>query len=125
MRFHCNHTKQSLSHYLPPICTDSAAKTYTVFAPIDAAFANSTEEELQPLLTDKEEATKFVMRHISSGTLFSAGMRFYQVRDALNGASPITIQKTNNGKVKINDAVILSPNIPTTNGVIHAIDTLL
>lgn len=96
-----------------------------MFAPTDAAFANSSEEELHQLLADKDESTKFVMKHISAGTLFSAGMRFYQVRDALNGASPITIQKTNQGKVKINDAQILTPNIPTTNGVIHAIDALL
>lgn len=96
-----------------------------MFAPIDAAFANSTEEELQQILHDKDEATKFVMRHLSSGTLFSAGMRFYQVRDSLNGAHPITVQKTNTGKVKVNEAQILTSNIPTTNGVIHAIDALL
>lgn len=105
--------------------TDAGAKTYTVFAPVDAAFANTTDDDLHQMLGDKEEATKFVSKHISSGTLFTAGMRFYQVRDALSGSTPITVQKTNNGKVKVNDSQIQTPNIPTTNGVIHAIDSLL
>lgn len=29
------------------------------------------------------------------------------------------------GKVKVNEATIVSSNIPATNGVVHAIDTLL
>lgn len=77
--------------------SDGGPKTYTVFAPVDSAFLNSTEEELNQILNSKEEATKFVMKHISSGTLFSAGMRFYQVKDSLTGGSPITIQKTSAG----------------------------
>lgn len=49
------------------------------------------------MLNDKDESTKFVMKHITSGTLFSAGMRFYQVKDSLAGGSPLTIQKTTGG----------------------------
>lgn len=29
------------------------------------------------------------------------------------------------GKVKVNESTIITSNIPSTNGVIHAIDTLL
>lgn len=38
------------------------------------------------------------MRHITPGTLFSTGMRFYQVRDSLQAGNAITLQKVNNGK---------------------------
>lgn len=98
------------------------------------------------MLTDKEAAHKLVMRHIMPGTLFSSGMRFYQVRDSLQAGSAITLQKLSGGtkffyknltfqfanksilllgKVKVNESQLVTPNIPATNGVIHAIDTLL
>lgn len=76
----------------------SNPRTYTVFAPTDAAFANHTQEEINFMVTDKESAHKLVMRHITSGTLFSSGMRFYQVRDSLQAGNAITLQKVNNGK---------------------------
>lgn len=49
------------------------------------------------MVSDKDAAHKLVMRHITSGTLFSSGMRFYQVRDSLQAGSPITLQKTSAG----------------------------
>lgn len=49
------------------------------------------------MVTEKESATKLVMKHITPGTLFSAGMRFYQVKDSLTGGKPITLQKTSGG----------------------------
>lgn len=107
------------------------------------------------MVTDKEAAHKFVMRHITSGTLFSTGMRFYQVRDSLQAGNAITLQKVTNGtyygiflkhfrnvklrpkiddffkflfvtgKIKVNESQMTSSNIPATNGVIHVIDSLL
>lgn len=62
------------------------------------AFSNHTQEEVNFMVTDKESAHKLVMRHISSGTLFSTGMRFYQVRDSLQAGNAITLQKVNQGK---------------------------
>lgn len=129
------------------ILSDLGAKTYSVFAPIDAAFSNQTQDEVNIMVNDKETATKLVMKHITPGTLFSAGMRFYQVKDSLTGGKPITLQKTSGGnsyqinilmnkyltfilikflgKIKINESQIITSNIPATNGVIHAIDSLL
>lgn len=51
------------------------------------------------MVTDKDTAHKLVMRHITSGTLFSTGMRFYQVRDSLQAGNAITLQKVNQGKL--------------------------
>lgn len=51
------------------------------------------------MVTDKETAHKLVMKHITSGTLFSTGMRFYQVRDSLQAGNAITLQKVNQGKL--------------------------
>ncbi|XP_053674868.1 uncharacterized protein LOC128725170 [Anopheles nili] len=99
-------------------------KTYTVFAPTDAAFAHLTTEELTNLVTDKDQAEELVRKHVVPGTLFTAGMRFYQVKDVMAEGKTVTLQKTG-GKIKVNDGFLQTSNIPTTNGVIHAIDSLL
>lgn len=99
-------------------------KTYTVFAPTDEAFGKLSAEELTNLVTNKDQAEKLVTKHLVPGSLFSAGMRFYQIKDSMATGSPLTLQKTN-GKVKVNDGNVISSNIPATNGVIHAIDLLL
>lgn len=120
-------------------------KTYTVFAPTDAAFANFSTDELNKLVTDKEQAEELVKKHVVPGTLFTAGMRFYQVKDAMAEGKTVTLQKSGgtkincktlmnyrnslcsilSGKIKINDGYLQTSNIPTTNGVIHAVDSLL
>lgn len=69
------------------------SRTYTVFAPTDRAFTHLKSEELQKLVTDKDAAKAFVMKHITPGTLFSAGMRYYQVRESMEFEKPITLQK--------------------------------
>ncbi|XP_031617206.1 uncharacterized protein LOC116337053 isoform X2 [Contarinia nasturtii] len=103
----------------------NSGRTYTVFAPTDLAFSNHTQEEINLMVTDKATAHKLVMRHVTPGTLFSSGMRFYQVRDSLQAGNAITLQKVNNGKIKVNESQMVSSNIPATNGVIHVIDSLL
>ncbi|KAG5676011.1 hypothetical protein PVAND_005866 [Polypedilum vanderplanki] len=99
-------------------------KTYTVFAPTDFAFSHLTQEELNTMVSDKDTAQQLVNRHVVPGTLFTSGMRFYQVKDTLAEDKALTVQK-NGGKVKVNESTIISSNIPATNGVIHGIDTLL
>lgn len=58
-------------------------------------------EELNLVVSDKDAAQRLVMKHMTSSTLYTAGMRFYQVRDSLVAGKPITIQKTN-GNCKSN-----------------------
>lgn len=102
----------------------AGSKTYTVFAPTDEAFAKLPAEEVNEMVTDREKARTLVTNHISPGTLYSAGMRFYQIRESMSTGKPITLQK-NTGTIKINSGKILTSNIPSTNGVIHVVDTLL
>ena len=74
--------------------TVSGIKTYTIFAPTDLAFSHLTQEELNTVLADKDSAQQLVQRHIVPGTLFTSGMRFYQVKDTLAEDKTITVQKT-------------------------------
>ena len=77
--------------------TFSGIKTYTVFAPTDLAFSHLTQDELNTLVSDKDSAQQLVQRHILPGTLFTSGMRFYQVKDTLTEDKTLTVQK-NGGK---------------------------
>uniref|UniRef100_T1GZV3 Uncharacterized protein n=1 Tax=Megaselia scalaris TaxID=36166 RepID=T1GZV3_MEGSC len=47
-------------------------------------------------------------KHVVQGTLFSAGMRFYQVKDSLANGNSVILQKTSAGKIKVNDAHMVS-----------------
>ncbi|GAB0100121.1 uncharacterized protein DMENIID0001_161130 [Sergentomyia squamirostris] len=100
------------------------SKTYTIFAPTDDAFSKLSTEEVNQMVTNRESARTLVTNHITPGTLYSAGMRFYQIKESMSTGKPITLQK-NTGKIKINDGHIVTSNIPATNGVIHAVDILL
>jgi uncharacterized surface protein with fasciclin (FAS1) repeats len=68
-------------------------KTYTVLAPTDLAFSHLTQDELNTLVSDKDSAQLLVQRHILPGTLFTSGMRFYQVKDTLAEDKAVTVQK--------------------------------
>ena len=50
------------------------------------------------MISDKDSAQQLVNRHIVPGTLFTSGMRFYQVKDTLAEDKAITVQK-NGGKL--------------------------
>lgn len=71
----------------------SESKTYTVFAPTDAAFARLPPNELSRY-SEKTAAKALVARHVLPGTLYSAGMRYYQLRNSMEDAKPLTLQKS-------------------------------
>lgn len=80
--------------YLPNATSLSfpESKTYTVFAPTDTAFARLPPAELSKY-ADRSAAKALVARHVLPGTLYSAGMRYYQLRNSMEDAKPLTLQK--------------------------------
>lgn len=52
-----------------------------------------TSEELQKLLSDKNLSKELVQRHLIPGTLYTTGMRYYQIKDSIVPDKPITISK--------------------------------
>lgn len=93
--------ERRFTHFLRAVFASSMAdtlqnkgiKTYTVFAPTDLAFSHLTQDELNTLVSDKDSAQQLVQRHILPGTLFTSGMRFYQVKDTLAEDKAVTVQK--------------------------------
>ncbi|XP_011301591.1 cell wall protein DAN4 [Fopius arisanus] len=107
--------------------TLAGTKTFTVFAPTDSAFAAAASNSGRGVWTDgdgPELAKNIISRHIIPTTMYTAGMRFYHQKDTLRPQFTLRIQK-NGGRVKVNEAQVLTHNIPATNGVIHAIDSML
>jgi uncharacterized surface protein with fasciclin (FAS1) repeats len=76
-----------------------------VFAPTDLAFTVVDTEDLNQLLTDKEMSRALVLRHTIPGTLYSSGMRFYQLRDSMEKGSTITLHKSNGKRGSLKTAV--------------------
>ncbi|VEN56031.1 unnamed protein product [Callosobruchus maculatus] len=104
--------------------TLQGSKTFTLFAPTERAFSTMSATDVAKLVEDKRAAREMVLRHLLAGTLYTAGMRYYQIRNSMLDEKILTFSKQG-GKVKVNNVPISTQNIPSTNGVIHVIESLL
>ena len=97
---------------------------YTVFAPTDEAFAALPEGTLDTLLANPPLLTSVIQNHLLIEDLDAAGLvRLGSVLSAFGATLPITL--TADGVVQLADATVIEADIMATNGVIHAIDTVL
>lgn len=98
---------------------------FTVFAPTDDAFAKLPEGTVKSLLKpeNKQNLTAILTYHVVAGNAKAADVIKLSNAKTLNGQS-VTI-KVVGGKVLINDATVVKPDIAATNGTIHVIDTVL
>ena len=102
--------------------TLSGTGPFTVFAPNDDAFAKLPKETLDEVLADKEQLTKILTYHVVAGKKMAADISNITKAETLQG-SDVTIDAM--GGVKVNDAEVVTADIECSNGVIHAIDTVL
>jgi len=106
--------------------TLSGAGPFTVFAPTDEAFDKIPQEVLENLTTNetqRDNLRTIITYHVVPGLIMFS--------DLENGTTFQTMQAddlnitTDNGAVMVDDARIVRPDIMASNGVIHAIDTVL
>ena len=96
----------------------------TVFAPTDEAFAAIPEGTLAALLSDPTGDLKdILLYHVVPGAVMSSDLTDGGSANTLQGA-PVTFT-VGDGKVAVNDANVVTPDIKTSNGVIHVIDKVL
>jgi len=95
---------------------------FTVFAPTDEAFAKLPEGTIEKLLNDPELLKSILLYHVASGTVTSGQVIQLNSAETLNGQM-VAIDASNG--VKINDANVITVDVAATNGIIHAIDTVL
>lgn len=95
---------------------------FTVFAPTDEAFAKIPEDQIQALLANKTQLTEVLTYHVVAGEVMSSDLENGMLVETLQGGN-LSINTTEG--VMVNDAKVVQADIECTNGVIHAIDTVL
>ena len=94
---------------------------FTVFAPTDAAFAKIPKATLDALLADKAALTKLLTYHVVPAKVMAADVKAGQVKTVEGSAVTLATQ----GGVTVNGAKVVSADVVASNGVIHAIDTVI
>jgi uncharacterized surface protein with fasciclin (FAS1) repeats len=95
---------------------------YTVFAPTDDAFAKLPEGTVESLLKDKVKLVKILTYHVVPGKVMAKDVVNLKKAKTVEGHD-ITID-TSDG-VKVDAANVVQTDIETSNGVIHAIDSVI
>lgn len=95
---------------------------YTVFAPVDEAFDRMPEGTLDSLLQDIPKLKKILTYHVLFGDVRSDNL--LEIEEAPTVEGSVVVIDTSNG-YKVNQAVVLTPDILTDNGVIYVIDSIL
>jgi transforming growth factor-beta-induced protein len=99
---------------------------FTVYAPTDEAFAKLPKGTVENLLKpeNKKQLVAVLTYHVTAGKKLDAA-----TITAHSGVG--TVQGTNikvtaeGGKVMLNNATVIAADVMATNGIIHAIDTVL
>jgi uncharacterized surface protein with fasciclin (FAS1) repeats len=98
---------------------------FTVFAPTDEAFAKLPAGTVENLLKPENKAklTAILTYHVVPGAVKAEQVTKLDEAKTLNGA--MVKISTEDGKVMINDATVVTADIPASNGVIHVIDKVI
>jgi uncharacterized surface protein with fasciclin (FAS1) repeats len=102
---------------------------FTVFAPLDTAFGKLPPGTLDDLLKpeNKEKLARILKYHVINGQSLTAAqinaLSLPAKVEMLEGDA-ITVSKDGDN-LKVNDATVVITDVMATNGIIHAIDTVL
>lgn len=98
---------------------------FTVFAPTDEAFAKlpagTVDELLKP--ENKEKLRAILLYHVVPGDLNAQDVAKLHTAKTANGQ--LLHIKVEGGKVEVDNATVVTPNIAASNGVIHVIDAVM
>ena len=98
---------------------------FTVFAPLDDAFAAISAKTYYGLLREenKDKLVNILGRHVFPKKILSSEVAGEIKLKAINGEE-ITIKKVN-GIIYINEAEVVTADVETSNGIIHFINRVL
>jgi transforming growth factor-beta-induced protein len=98
---------------------------FTVFAPTDEAFAKLPKGTVEELLKpeNKEKLKTILTYHVVQGNVDSKKVTTLKTADTVSGQR-VDI-KVKDGKVMIDNATVTTPDVATSNGVIHVIDMVI
>ena len=95
---------------------------FTVFAPTDEAFAKLPPGTLDGLLKDLPRLKAVLTYHVVAGRVTAKQVMKLKSAKTLNGA---TVRISAKDGVKVNGAMVTTPDVFASNGVIHIIDAVL
>jgi uncharacterized surface protein with fasciclin (FAS1) repeats len=98
---------------------------FTVFAPLDDAFAELPEGTVETLIKPEngQQLTSILTYHVLLGKIMSTDLSDGMKAATVNGEE-VTIH-LKEGKVFINDAQVVLADVETDNGVIHAVNKVI
>ncbi|GAA4734337.1 fasciclin domain-containing protein [Flavisolibacter ginsenosidimutans] len=104
----------------------SNAGPFTVFAPTNAAFEKLPKGTVEDLMKPENKAKlqDILQYHVYVGSLKTDLMQDGQTLNEVNGGN-ITISKSADGKITINNKAHIVASIPASNGIIHVVDEVL
>ena len=104
--------------------TLSSPGPFTVFAPTDEAFAKVPKAVMNALLANKTLLTSVLTYHVIPGEVMSSDLKNgMSVVKTVEG-SDVNITKDSAG-VMVDNAKVINADIKASNGVIHAIDSVI
>jgi len=95
----------------------------TVLAPTDAAFAKVPKSTLAALAKDKAKLRKVLLYHVIPGAVPSS--QVVKLTSAKTAEGATVKIRTRGGKVFVNNAQVVKPDVKASNGVIHVINRVL
>lgn len=95
---------------------------FTVFAPTDEAFGKLPKETLESLLNDKKKLAAILTYHVVPGKVTAEQVVKLTTAPTVQGQR-LKIAASNG--VVVDNAKVLTTDVPATNGVIHVIDAVL
>lgn len=100
--------------------------TFTVFAPTDEAFAKLGDETINALLADPETLSDILLYHVVAGSAVDSttaiSLAGTSVTTANGDSVAVSVQ---DNQLLINQSVVIQADVQASNGIIHAIDTVL
>jgi len=103
------------------------AGPYTVFAPTNDAFAKLPAGTLDDLLRpeNRSKLSSILLYHVVNGRISGSDVLAMSAPGTPRSLEGDTLTVTNVAPVRVNDANITATDIPASNGVIHAVDSVL
>ncbi len=96
---------------------------FTVFAPTDEAFAKIPKADLDALIKDKAKLSKVLLHHVFVGNAGAGILAMLKDLSVADGGRLSILSA--NGSLRVGGALVISPDVKASNGVIHVIDTVL
>jgi len=105
--------------------TLKGAGPFTVFAPTDDAFAKLPKGTVESLILpeNKTKLVEILTHHVVAGKVMAADVVKLTTASTVAGKSVAIAVKE--GKVKIDDATVVTADVLCTNGVIHIVDSVI